>query len=72
MTHTGRLPHSKPHGCWFLMNMKPLVVNLKVIVMTREQAIRTAAKYGMQAEVIYLMDRKGCSPIEALSELDIL
>lgn len=52
--------------------MKPLVVNLKVIVMTREQAIRTAAKYGMQAEVIYLMDHKGCSPIEALSELDIL
>lgn len=40
--------------------------------MTREQAIRTAAKYGMQAEVIFLMDHRDCSPVEALSELDIL
>lgn len=40
--------------------------------MTREQAISTAAKYKLQAEVIYEMDHNGLSPEEALSEWDIL
>ena len=40
--------------------------------MTRSQAIATAARYKLQAEVIYEMDHNGCSPEEALSEWDIL
>jgi hypothetical protein len=40
--------------------------------LTREQAIITASKYKLQAEVIYEMDHNGCSPEEALSEWDIL
>ena len=40
--------------------------------MTREEAIITAAKYMLQAEVIYEMDHNGLSPEEALAEWDIL
>lgn len=40
--------------------------------MTREQAIATAAKFGLQAEVIWEMDHNNCTPEEALSEWDIL
>ena len=40
--------------------------------MTREQAIATAARYKLQAEVIYEMDHNGCTPEEALAECDIL
>lgn len=40
--------------------------------MTREQAIYTAAKYNLQAEVIHEMDHNGLSPEEALAECDIL
>lgn len=40
--------------------------------MTREQAVATASKYKLQAEVIYEMDHNGRTPEEALSEWDIL
>lgn len=40
--------------------------------MTRSQAIATATRYKLQAEVIYEMDHNGCTPEEALSEWDIL
>lgn len=40
--------------------------------MTREQAIATAAKYGLIGEVIYEMDHNGLSPEAALAEWDIL
>lgn len=40
--------------------------------MTREEAIATAAKWGLQAEVIWEMDHNDCTPEEALSEWDIL
>lgn len=40
--------------------------------MTRSQAIATAARYKLQAEVIYEMDHNGCTPEEALAECDIL
>lgn len=40
--------------------------------MSREEAIATAAKYGLIGEVIHEMDYNDCSPEEALSELDIL
>lgn len=40
--------------------------------LSREQAIATAARYKLQAEVIYEMDHNGCTPEEALSEWDIL
>lgn len=40
--------------------------------MTREEAIATAAKYGLIGEVIYYMDHFDMSPEEALSELNIL
>jgi hypothetical protein len=40
--------------------------------MTREEAIATAMKFGLQGEVIYEMDHNGLSPEEALSEWDIL
>ena len=40
--------------------------------MTREQAIATAAKYNLQAKVIYEMDHNDLSPEEALSECDII
>lgn len=40
--------------------------------MTREQAIATAARYKLQAEVIYEMDHNDCTPEEALAEWDIL
>lgn len=39
--------------------------------MTREEAIALAAKYNLQAEVIYCMDELGYTPEEALSEWDI-
>lgn len=39
--------------------------------MTREEAIAKAAKYMLQAEVIYCMDNLGYSPEEALDEWDI-
>lgn len=38
---------------------------------TREEAILEASKYGLQEEVIYLMDN-GDSPNEALAEWDLL
>ena len=40
--------------------------------MTREEAILTAAKYGLIGEVIREMDHNDCTPEEALSEWDIL
>ena len=40
--------------------------------MLRQEAIATAAKYGLIREVIHEMDHNGCSPEEALSEWDIL
>ena len=40
--------------------------------MTREQAIATATRYKLQAEVIYEMDHNDCTPEEALAEWDIL
>ena len=40
--------------------------------LTRKQAIATAARYGLQREVIERMDKYGDSPEEALSEYDIL
>ena len=40
--------------------------------MTREEAIATAIKFGLQAEVIYEMDHNDCTPEEALAEWDIL
>lgn len=40
--------------------------------MTREEAIATAMKYGLQGEVIYEMDHNGCTPEQALAEWDIL
>jgi hypothetical protein len=51
--------------------------NLRVYIitqksMTREEAITTAMKYGLQGEVIYEMDHNDCTPEEALSEWDIL
>lgn len=40
--------------------------------LTRSHAIAHAAKYGLQREVVYLMDHKNLTPEEALSKLDIL
>lgn len=40
--------------------------------MSKQEAIATAAKYGLTREVIYEMDHNGCTPEEALSEWDIL
>lgn len=40
--------------------------------MTRQEAIITASKYNLQAEVIYEMDHNDLTPEEALSEWDIL
>lgn len=40
--------------------------------MNRQEAISTAAKYGLIGEIIYYMDHLGMSPEEALSEWDIL
>lgn len=40
--------------------------------MTREEAISTAAKYGLIGEIIREMDHNDCTPEEALSEWDIL
>ena len=48
------------------------LITLNTLIMTREQAISTAAKYKLQAEVIYEMDHNGLSPEEALSEWDII
>jgi hypothetical protein len=38
---------------------------------TKEEALRKAKKYGLQAEISYLMDH-GHSPNAALAEWDIL
>ena len=40
--------------------------------MTREQALATAAKYGLARQAAHLMDHENLSPEEALSQLDIL
>ncbi len=40
--------------------------------MTREEALATANKYGLEAEVRYAMDVNGCDPSDALAEWDIL
>lgn len=40
--------------------------------LSREQAIVTASRYKLQAEVIYEMDHNDLTPEEALSKLDIL
>ena len=42
------------------------------VEMSREEAIATAAKYGLIAEVIHCMDRQGLSPVDALAEWDII
>ena len=44
----------------------------RVIPLTRSRALITAAKYGLQREVAYLIDYQGLTPEEALSEWDIL
>ena len=46
------------------------MIELKSI--TREEAIATAAKYGLIAEVIYCMDHLDMTPAEALAEWDII
>ena len=40
--------------------------------MSRQEAISTAAKYGLIGEIIHEMDYNNCTPEEALSEWDIL
>jgi hypothetical protein len=40
--------------------------------LTRSRALIHAAKYGLQREVAYLIDHRGYTPEEALSEWDIL
>lgn len=40
--------------------------------MTRKEAIASAAKYRLVAEIIYEMDHNNLSPEEALSEWDII
>jgi adenine-specific DNA methylase len=47
-------------------------VRQEIASITREEAIATAAKYNLIAEVIYCMDHLDMTPAEALAEWDIL
>lgn len=40
--------------------------------MNREEALATASKYCLEAEVAYAIDNLGLDPMEALAEWDIL